>query len=117
MSAMVSMRRSIPPSSIRDLDIERRVARRVRRQRRVVSPQIPSYPRLSNGVLWIERLARSQHTPDQVQELAHQGAQDELGWLAARSQALGEGLEHRVVALGHQRRHIELGPQGGIADA
>src|SRR5690606_8277780 len=88
MSAMVSMRRSIPPSSIRDLDIERRVARRVRRQRRVVSPQVGptrpprgmSGPRRTRGSGWyVGRRGRSPDLQDFDAGFAGAGFADDGG--------------------------------------
>jgi len=62
----------------------------------------------------VEGLGRTQHAPDQVQELAHEGTEDDLVWLATIGQALCEGGftpdftdTYKKADLGRRSVHVE----------
>ena len=56
-----------------------------------------------------------EHGIEDDQELAHGGSQRELLGFPTGEQALIEGADHRVVARGDQRRHVERAAHGGAA--
>src|SRR5260221_13823503 len=50
-----------------------------------------------------------------LDELAHDGDDDELGGLAARGEALGEGFQRRIASFGLQAGEIEHASRPGPA--
>jgi hypothetical protein len=56
-----------------------------------------------------------EHGVEDGEQLPHAGYQGHLLGLAGRQQALIESPDYRVVAAGHQRCHVEGGPDGGEA--
>ncbi len=65
---------------------------------------------------WIESLARLEDAEGDVDELAHHGADDELGWLALGGEALAEAPPPFGLVERDHGGHVEGAAQEGVAD-
>src|SRR5215475_4472662 len=64
-------------------------------------------PCLVSSDFWVPRSVASNHGVHDGQQLAHAGHDHHLGRFAGSLEALGQGLDHRIAALGADCGHVQ----------